>query len=95
MIRIKTIIAGVAGLALAAGIALAQGPTPFTQPNLDVIAAQEALEEAMEYLQNARAPNATAVTRAKAYIALAHTELVSAGGVQGLQKGPFMKRSPP
>jgi hypothetical protein len=39
----------------------------------------------MAHLQSARFPNSNAITRAKAYIALAHTELVDAGGAQGLQ----------
>ena len=71
----------------AAGFAFAQGGLmPYPRPDPAVIAAQEALEEAMQNLQNARAPNASGITRAKAYIALAHTELSPVGGVQGLQR---------
>jgi hypothetical protein len=77
-----------AALALAAGLAFAQGPTPFPRPDREVIAAQDALQEAMEHLARARSPNAVQITRAKAYIALAHTELVDAGGVQGLNRSP-------
>ena len=75
-----------AALTLAAGISFAQGPTPFPRPDREVIAAQDALQEAMEHLSRARSPNALQVTRAKAYIALAHTELLDAGGVQGLNR---------
>lgn len=89
MSRIRTIFASIAvALMLAAGIAFAQGPTPFPRPDIDVIAAQDALEEAMGHLQRTRNPASTAITRAKAYIALAHTELAQAGGVQGLQANP-------
>ena len=61
---------------------------PNPRADLEVIAAQDALEEAMTHLQRARIPNAAAVTRAKAYIALAHTELLDAGGVRALQRSP-------
>jgi hypothetical protein len=63
-----------------------QGLIPPYGPNLDVIAAQDSLEEAMQHLRQARSPNNIAVTRALAFIALAHTELAQAGGVQGLQR---------
>jgi len=87
MIRLQIISAGAAAaVVLAAGLAYAQGLMPFPRPDLEVIAAQDALEEAMLHLDKARSPSATAITRAKAYIALAHTELVPAGGVQGLQR---------
>jgi hypothetical protein len=88
MIRIQIISAGVAaGVVLAAGLAYGQGGL-MPNPRLDreVVAAQDALEEAMAHLQMARFPNSNAITRAKAYIALAHTELVDAGGVQGLNR---------
>jgi hypothetical protein len=87
MIRIKIISAGAAAaLVLATGLAFAQGLMPYPRPDLEVIAAQEALEEAMAHLQKARFPTNSAITRAKAYIALAHTELSPVGGVQGLQE---------
>ena len=87
MTRTKTILVTTcAGLMLAAGLAYAQGGL-MPNPSADraVIAAQDALQEAMSHLQSARFPNSNAITRAKAYIALAHTELVDAGGAQGLQ----------
>jgi len=88
MIRIQTFAAGVAaGLIMAAGFAFAQGGLmPNPRMDREVVAAQDALQEAMEHLSRARSPNALQVTRAKAYIALAHTELVDAGGVQGLNR---------
>ena len=87
MIRLQVISAGaVAALLLAAGLAYAQGGLmPNPRADRAVIAAQDALEEAMAHLQSARFPNSNAITRAKAYIALAHTKLVDAGGAQGLQ----------
>jgi hypothetical protein len=87
MTRTKSyLVTTCAMITLAAGLAFAQGPTPFPRPDLEVIAAQDALQEAMEHLQNARISNTAAITRAKAYIALAHTELLDAGGVRGLQR---------
>jgi hypothetical protein len=79
------VVAASLAITLVAGFSFAQWPTPSPRPNLDVIAAQDALEEAMRHLQQARSPNTTAITRAKAFIALAHTELAQAGGVQGLR----------
>ena len=89
MTRIKTtFVALSAALTLAAGLAYAQGGLmPYPRPDIEVVAAQDSLEEAMSHLQKARFPASAAITRAKAYIALAHTELVPAGGVQGLQRG--------
>jgi spore germination cell wall hydrolase CwlJ-like protein len=86
MIRIQTFSAGAAaGLIMAAGFAFAQnGLMPNPRMDREVVAAQDALQEAMEHLAKARFPNSNGVTRAKAYIALAHTELVEAGGLQGL-----------
>jgi hypothetical protein len=90
MTRIKTILVTTcAALTLAAGLAFGQGGLmPYPRPDLEVIAAQDALEEAMVHLDKARIPSAAAITRAKAFIALAHTELLPAGGVQGLQRTP-------
>ena len=90
MIRIQTFAAGVAaGLIMAAGFAFAQGGLmPNPRMDREVVAAQDALQEAMEHLSKARFPRSNAITRSKAYIALAHTELVDAGGLQGLQTGP-------
>jgi hypothetical protein len=89
MNRIKSIaVATCVAVTLAAGIVYAQGPTPFTRPNLELIATQESLGEAIQHLRQARPPNNVAVTRALAFIALAHTELAQAGGVQGLQTNP-------
>lgn len=89
MSRTKTILVTTcAGLTLAAGFAFAQGGLmPNPRADRAVIAAQDSLEEAMANLQRARFPNSNAITRAKAYIALAHTELADAGGVQGLNRG--------
>ena len=89
MTRIKTILVMTcAALTLAAGFAFAQGGLMPNLPDREVIAAQDALEEAMAHLQNARNPSSPSVTRAKAYIALAHTELGPTGGAQGLQLNP-------
>jgi hypothetical protein len=90
MIRIQMFLAGAAaGLVMAAGLAYAQGGLmPNPRMDREVVAAQDALEEAMAHLSKSRFPSSNAVTRAKAYIALAHTELVDAGGLQGLQTSP-------
>jgi hypothetical protein len=74
---------------MAAGFAYAQGGLmPNPRADREVIAAQDALQEAMAHLSKSRFPNSNTITRSKAYIALAHTELVDAGGLQGLQTGP-------
>jgi len=86
MTRIKTVFIAVgAAFTLTAGLSFAQGLMP-NRPDPAVVAAQESLEEAMVALQKARNPTSSAITRAKAYIALAHTELSPAGGVQGLNE---------
>ena len=90
MIRMQIISGSVAAaLVLAAGLAYAQGGLmPNPRMDREVVAAQDALQDAMEHLSKARFPRSNAVTRARAYIALAHTELVDAGGLQGLQTSP-------
>jgi hypothetical protein len=93
MARMKTILVSIAsGLILAAGIALAQqenpGPTlrHYGPVDPEIVAAQQSLEDAMAHLQKSRVSRASSIVRARAYIALAGTELEAVpGGLQGLQ----------
>lgn len=87
MTGIKTVLISAAiGFALASGIALAADLTIPRRADPELNAARQSLYSAMDHLQKARnaadAPN----VRARAYIALAQTELeTEPGGLQGLQ----------
>jgi hypothetical protein len=72
------VIAAVVGLGLGVAIAATQG--------IEIIAAQDSINEAMAHLQKAGDP-ASDIKRARAlaYLLLARTELQGEGRVQGLQ----------
>jgi hypothetical protein len=72
--RIKLILASTTVvLTLAAGLAFGQGVVGRADPELR--AAQQSLEDALEHLQKARNSESAANVRARAFIALAETEL--------------------
>ena len=76
MTRVPTIIAAVAAtLIFGSGVAFGQfvpRPNEYTQ---EVVATQNALEEALMHLQRIKDPHFPELERAYAYIVLAHTEL--------------------
>jgi hypothetical protein len=79
MARIKPIlVTGSFALTFVAGIAFAQGFTPRIDPEL--IAARQSLNAAMTHLQNTTDPEVIQIVRARAYIALAETELEPPSG---------------
>jgi hypothetical protein len=74
MTRIKTVlVSATLGFTLAAGLAFAQGFTPRIDPELR--AARQSLDAAMTHLQRTTNPEIAQIVRARAYIALAETEL--------------------
>jgi hypothetical protein len=84
--QIKAIlISATIGFALATGIALAADLTIPRRADPELNAARQALYSAMDHLQKSRnyaeAPN----VRARAYIALAETELETEDGLHDLQ----------
>ena len=82
MARKTALIAIALGFTFAAGIAFAQGGLIPGQ----LRSAQQSLVDAMAHLQKARNTGSLSNTRARAYIALAETELAEEpGGLQGLQ----------
>ena len=86
MARKTALIAIALGFTFAAGIALAQGGLIPGRPDPELRAAQQSLVDAMAHLQKARNTGSLSNTRARAYIALAETELAEEpGGLQGLQ----------
>jgi len=80
MTRIKVLVvtAGIT-LTLGASIAVAQLPYP-RRADPELTAALQSMQDAMTHLQKARAPNSLFITRARAYIALAATELQAEPG---------------
>jgi hypothetical protein len=91
MARIRTILVSTTiALTLVAGIAFAQRDlTVPRRADPELSAAQQSLYSAMDHLQKARNSEDAPNVRARAYIALAQTELETerGGGVQGLQLG--------
>jgi len=69
------LIASVAGLCLAAGLAFGQAKAPPQDYDKEVIAAQAALEEAMMHLERVRGPHNPAPDRAFELAQRAHAEL--------------------
>jgi hypothetical protein len=82
MTRTKAIIA-TASIALTLGATIAFAQRDFTYPRRadpELVAAMQSMQDAMTHLQKARAPNSLFITRARAYIALAATELQTEPG---------------
>jgi hypothetical protein len=73
------VISGSVALMFAASVAVAQSPfiNPHPLADREVDAAMQSLQDAMTHLAKSRTPNGVAVIRARAYIALAATELQS------------------
>lgn len=81
--RTAVISASVA-LTFAASVVFAQGLIP-SRPDPEVSAAVQSMRDAMAHLAKSRAPDSVTITRARAYILLAASELATPA--QALQPG--------
>ena len=69
------LVSSAVALTLAVGVAFAQGGGLYGRPDPEIRAAVESLDQAMVHLQNARNADLAPNARARAFIALAMTEL--------------------